>query len=121
MFILHPLSAQQAALHRAGQNTSRTFFALAQERPFTSCPAAATPSQEKAPPAVEDRRGSAGDFEDAFDSMTREWVDGFLVPSSPLTNARPEALAALALRHKIPGMFGNKDMSRRAGSHAFPL
>ena len=69
---------------------------------------------------MEDRRGSAGDFEDAFDSMTREWVDGFLVPSSPLTNARPEALAALALMHKIPGMFGNKDMSRRAGSHAFP-
>jgi len=55
------------------------------------------------------------DFEGAFDSMTREQVDGFLVPSSPLTNARPEALAELALKHKIPGMFANKDNVRAGG------
>lgn len=58
---------------------------------------------------------AVSDFEGAFAAMAREKVDGFLVPSSPLTNSQPQALAALALKHKIPGMFGNKDNVRAGG------
>jgi putative tryptophan/tyrosine transport system substrate-binding protein len=48
------------------------------------------------------------DFEGAFAMMAREGADGFLVPSSPLTNSQPAPLAALALQHRLPGMFANK-------------
>lgn len=56
-----------------------------------------------------------GDFETAFLTMKERNADGFLVPSSPLTNSRPEALAALGLKHRIPGMFGNRDNVRAGG------
>jgi putative ABC transport system substrate-binding protein len=48
------------------------------------------------------------DFEGVFSTMARERVDGFLVPSSPLTNSQRTPLADLALRHRLPGMFANK-------------
>ena len=48
------------------------------------------------------------DFEKAFSTMVRERVGGFLVPTSPLTNSQPAPLAELALRHRLPGMFGNR-------------
>ena len=48
------------------------------------------------------------DFEKVFSTMTREGVGGFLVPTSPLTNSQPAPLAELALKHRLPGMFGNK-------------
>ena len=48
------------------------------------------------------------DFEMAFSTMTRERVGGFLVPTSPLTNSQPAPLAELALKHRLPGMFGNR-------------
>jgi len=48
------------------------------------------------------------DFEKAFSTMARERVGGFLVPTSPLTNSQPAPLAELALRHRLPGMFGNR-------------
>jgi putative ABC transport system substrate-binding protein len=51
---------------------------------------------------------SVEDFEPVFATMTRERVGAFLVPSSPLTNSQPAALAELALQHRLPGMFGNK-------------
>ncbi len=51
---------------------------------------------------------SITDFEGAFSSMVRERVAAFLVPSSPLSNTQPAALAELALKHRLPGMFGNK-------------
>jgi len=51
---------------------------------------------------------SVEDFEPVFNTMTRERVGAFLVPSSPLTNSQPAPLAELALRHRLPGMFGNK-------------
>jgi putative tryptophan/tyrosine transport system substrate-binding protein len=38
-----------------------------------------------------------------------EHADGFLVPSSPLTNSQPAPLAELGLRYRLPGMLGNKD------------
>jgi ABC-type uncharacterized transport system substrate-binding protein len=58
---------------------------------------------------------TVGDFEAAFASMTKQKADAFLVPSSPLTNAQPQALADLAMKHRIPGMFGNKDNVRAGG------
>ena len=44
-----------------------------------------------------------------------EQADGFLVPSSPLTNSQPVALAELGLKYRLPGMFGNKDNVRAGG------
>jgi putative ABC transport system substrate-binding protein len=51
---------------------------------------------------------AASDFEGAFSRLMRERVGGFLVPTSPLTNSQPAPLAELALKHRLPGMFGNR-------------
>jgi putative ABC transport system substrate-binding protein len=51
---------------------------------------------------------SVEDFERVFATLVRESADGFLVPTSPLTNSQPRPLAELALKHRLPGMFGNK-------------
>jgi putative tryptophan/tyrosine transport system substrate-binding protein len=48
------------------------------------------------------------DFDGAFATMTRERVDGFLDLSSPLTLFERAPLAELALKHRLPGMFGRK-------------
>jgi putative tryptophan/tyrosine transport system substrate-binding protein len=48
------------------------------------------------------------DFDGVFSAMTRERVDGFVVPSSPLTNVHPAPLAHLQLKHRLPGIFGNR-------------
>lgn len=50
----------------------------------------------------------AGDFDGAFSTLVRERASGFLVPTSPLTNSQPLPLAELALKHRLPGMFGNR-------------
>lgn len=51
---------------------------------------------------------SVADYEVAFARLVRERVSGFLVPTSPLTNSQPVPLAELALKHRLPGMFGNR-------------
>ena len=51
---------------------------------------------------------TADDFERAFSTMSREGVTGLLVVSSPLTVSHPAPLAALALKYRLPGMFGTK-------------
>jgi putative ABC transport system substrate-binding protein len=51
---------------------------------------------------------SVSDFEGAFATLARERAAGFLVPTSPLTNSQPRPLAELALKHKLPGIFGNR-------------
>jgi putative tryptophan/tyrosine transport system substrate-binding protein len=56
-----------------------------------------------------------GDFDVVFSTMQRQHADGFLVPSSPLTNSQPKLLAELALKYRLPGMFGNKDNVRAGG------
>ena len=48
------------------------------------------------------------EFEGAFASMTRESVGGFVAVASPLTNSQSARLAELALKHRLPGMFGGK-------------
>jgi putative ABC transport system substrate-binding protein len=49
------------------------------------------------------------DFQGGFAKMTQEGVDGCMVLSSPLMISRRELLAELALRHRLPSMFGAKE------------
>src|SRR5829696_523164 len=49
------------------------------------------------------------DFGPAFAKLTQDGVDGLLVLSSPLMISRRALLAELALRHRLPSMFGAKD------------
>lgn len=51
---------------------------------------------------------TVADFEGAFAMLMQERASGFLVPTSPLTNSQPAPLAELALKHRLPGMFGNR-------------
>jgi putative ABC transport system substrate-binding protein len=55
------------------------------------------------------------DFDGVFSTMTRERVDGFLVPSSPLTNSERVPLADLALKSRLPGIFVNKENVEAGG------
>jgi putative ABC transport system substrate-binding protein len=49
------------------------------------------------------------DFEAAFAKMAQEKVDGLMVLSSPLMISRRALLAELALRHRLPSVYGAKD------------
>ena len=49
------------------------------------------------------------DFDPAFETMTREHLGGFLDVASPLTFSHRAHLAALALKHRLPGAFGFKE------------
>ena len=52
---------------------------------------------------------TAEDFDAAFVTMAREGVDGFFVSASTLTLSHRARLADLALRHRLPGLFGARD------------
>jgi putative tryptophan/tyrosine transport system substrate-binding protein len=52
---------------------------------------------------------SVEDLDGAFARMDRARVDGFLVVASSLTFSARGLLAELALKHRLPGMFGTKD------------
>jgi len=52
--------------------------------------------------------GSADDFDVAFQTMVRDSVGGFLVLASPLFYVQRARLADLALKHRLPSMFGLK-------------
>jgi putative ABC transport system substrate-binding protein len=51
---------------------------------------------------------TASDFDDAFRLMSSEQVSSVLVPSSPITNTRRQALADLGMKHRLPTMFANR-------------
>jgi putative ABC transport system substrate-binding protein len=51
---------------------------------------------------------SATEYESAFSAMVRERADGVLVLSTPLFIAGARQLAELALKHKLPSLFGPK-------------
>jgi putative tryptophan/tyrosine transport system substrate-binding protein len=55
------------------------------------------------------------DFDGAFATMVQQRVDGFLVIASSLTFSARSLLAALALRHRLPGMFGTRDAVTAGG------
>jgi putative tryptophan/tyrosine transport system substrate-binding protein len=58
---------------------------------------------------------SVADFKEAFAILEKGRADGFLVPSSPLTNSQRGPLASLALTHRMPGMFANKENVQAGG------
>jgi putative ABC transport system substrate-binding protein len=58
---------------------------------------------------------TVADFEGVFLTMVRERADGFLIPSSPLTNSERVPLANLALRYRLPGIFVNKENVEAGG------
>ncbi len=55
------------------------------------------------------------EFERAFAMMARERVDGFLAVASPLIRSHRAALAQLALKHHLAGMFGVKEHVEAGG------
>jgi putative ABC transport system substrate-binding protein len=55
------------------------------------------------------------DFDGAFATMTRERVDGFLVVASNLSVSQRALLAELALKHRLPGMFGTRENVEAGG------
>ena len=58
---------------------------------------------------------TADDFEGAFQIMSRERVAGILVVASPLAYSQRAPLAELALKHRLPGMFGTKENVEAGG------
>lgn len=58
---------------------------------------------------------TVADFNEAFATLERERADGFIVPSSPLTNSQRAPLATLALAHRLPGIFANKENVEAGG------
>ncbi len=52
---------------------------------------------------------SADDFESAFGSMTGAGVGGFFVAASTLTRTQRKVLAELALKHRLPSIFGTRE------------
>jgi putative ABC transport system substrate-binding protein len=55
------------------------------------------------------------DLDGAFALMARERVDGVLVVASAFTRAERARLAALALQHRLAGMFGTRDNVEAGG------
>jgi putative ABC transport system substrate-binding protein len=55
------------------------------------------------------------DFDGAFATMVQQRVDGFLVIASSLTFSARAPLAALALKHRLPSMFGTRDAVAAGG------
>jgi putative ABC transport system substrate-binding protein len=51
---------------------------------------------------------SASEYESAFSTIVREHADGVLVLATPLFIAGAKPLAELALRHRLPSLFGPK-------------
>jgi putative tryptophan/tyrosine transport system substrate-binding protein len=52
---------------------------------------------------------SEGDFQDAFANMAEDRVDGFIVIASSFTLSRRALIADLAIKHRLPSVFGAKD------------
>jgi putative tryptophan/tyrosine transport system substrate-binding protein len=57
----------------------------------------------------------ANDFDGAFAAMVQERVDAFLVVPSPLSTLYRSALAELALKHRLPAMYGHRDYVEAGG------
>jgi putative ABC transport system substrate-binding protein len=55
------------------------------------------------------------DFDEAFSLMKRERVDSFLCLSSPLFFSQRAPLAQLAIKHRLPGMFGDVEYVEAGG------
>jgi putative tryptophan/tyrosine transport system substrate-binding protein len=60
---------------------------------------------------------TVADFEGVFAAMAQQRADGFVIPSSPLTNSAREELAELGLRYCLPGIFVNRENVVAGGPH----
>jgi putative ABC transport system substrate-binding protein len=58
---------------------------------------------------------SARDFDSAFDEMAKARDDGLLLILSPLTTLNSKRIVALALKHRLPGMFPTKQFTEEGG------
>jgi putative ABC transport system substrate-binding protein len=58
---------------------------------------------------------NATEFESAFSAMIRERADGVLVLSTPLYMGAARPLADLAIKHKLPSMFGPREHADAGG------
>jgi putative tryptophan/tyrosine transport system substrate-binding protein len=58
---------------------------------------------------------TVADFDGVLATIVQAHADGFLVPSSPLTNSQRVPLAELALRYRLPGMFVNQENVEAGG------
>jgi putative ABC transport system substrate-binding protein len=58
---------------------------------------------------------AAEDFDQALATMAQERVSGFLDLASPLTYSERTRLAGLALKHRLPGMFGIRANAEAGG------
>jgi putative ABC transport system substrate-binding protein len=58
---------------------------------------------------------TANDFDGAFAAMVQERADAFLVVPSPLSTSYRSALAELALKHRLPAMYGHRDYVEAGG------
>jgi len=59
---------------------------------------------------------TAEDFGPAFATMAQKQADGFLAVPSPLFTSYRTAVAKLALKHRLPGMFGHRDLLGDVGA-----
>jgi putative ABC transport system substrate-binding protein len=57
----------------------------------------------------------AGDLEAAFDRIVGEGLDGVFVFLSPLTLRRAADITTLALRHRLPAVYGARAFAERGG------
>jgi putative tryptophan/tyrosine transport system substrate-binding protein len=55
------------------------------------------------------------EIELAFGSLAQQRVDAFIVSGSPFFNGRRDLIAALAVRHAIPGMYPNRNFAAAGG------
>ena len=58
---------------------------------------------------------AADDFDPAFASMAQQKADVFIVCAGPFFNAQRGRVVALADRHKLPGMFSNRNYVEAGG------
>ena len=58
---------------------------------------------------------TVADFDGAFAAMTRSGLDSFLVVASPVAVSQRDRLAELALSHRLPGIFANKENVEAGG------
>jgi putative ABC transport system substrate-binding protein len=58
---------------------------------------------------------SATEFDSAFSAMVQERADGVLVLSTPLFIGGERQLAELAMKHKLPTMFGPRENVEAGG------
>jgi len=58
---------------------------------------------------------SAAELTDAFSTMSRERIDALIVLNSPLIYTERRKIADLALKHKIPAMYGAAEYAEAGG------